>query len=935
MKSKILLVFWLGVFMFSLVSSAVWEESLNTDLEGYWSFNETSGNAYDISGNGDTMVELGTVPSNLDGIINNSRGKFENGNSFKNTNVMNFDYSQSFTLSSWIYYTGAHTVSQRPMGTGTGTGGTFLSIWLIDTSGTFKFEAGKAGSGYSLIVEGGELPINQWSHVITTYDGSSHVGELFINNVSKGTDTNTDSGTTISTQLSLGSCFEQEELEDSYMDETILWSRVLTDEEIENYYNSGDPPFFQELEGDITIDYITPPTPVNYYNTTNPNFTIQVNVTSTNVTFSNITYSLRNVNGTHYNVTFTNETYSYNYTNIPEAHYHYDVEVCGISDITSNQVCAITETRNINHDVTPPLINITSPSGVFDYLEENFTLNLNWSVTDENLDSCWYVYDNTTTYLNCSSNSTQFNYTKDQNSLTFYSNDTFGNLNSEVVTWNYKVFENSRTYNTTTYETAYETYSINVTANSSLTAINLLFNGTSLAMTNQGSGIWSYARDLPSSTIGNNSINFSFTYAGSTIFANNLTTQTISPIQFGLCNATLTSNYLNISFKDEGNLSSISATIPTSTFEYYLGSGDETKTLTFINNTANPSYVFCASPNTTTFHIDPYVQYSNTDYPQRIWNPTVIDYTNSTTNQTLYLSGTSDGIYVTFQVINSGDQTISGVSVTAERTISGSSVLIGSGTTGDDGTVTFWLNPDFTHDFNFSKTGYTTYTTSFPPAQTSYTIILSGGSTTNNNYFQGIDYSINPMNTYLVNDTVYSFEFNLTSSFWDVSMYGFNLRLANGTTITGDSTSVEGTNLELNYNTTNQSIVYMDYYWTINGTTINATRIWVVQNTGNTDWSIANFFADLSAYMSSGLFGLDNFGLNLIIFIIIFVTSGIMSYKLGFTSPISVLAIIFSIVFFLDVVVDIIPTIRGIDNLLTYVIALILTVTIFTEVRRG
>ena len=402
---------------------------------------------------------------------------------------------------------------------------------------------------------------------------------------------------------------------------------------------------------------------------------------------------------------------------------------------------------------------------------------------------------------------------------------------------------------------------------------------------------------------------------------------------FGFCNASLVTKFLNITFKDETTNSFINASIPSSIFTYYRGSPIINKTFSFTNNTDNFEYDFCASPNIT-LSVIPFVQYKQgTAYPQRIWNPSAVDYTNQTTNQTLYLLGSSDGIYVTFQVINSADQVLSGVDVTATRSVNGIDTVVGTGTTGASGTVTYWLNPDYVHEFSFSKTGYTTYTYSDTPTQTSYTITLTGGSTVYNNYFQGISYTLLPKGS-LVNNTDYSFELNLSSSFWDVDSFGFNLRLANGTIAGSDSSVIIESPATLTYNTKNQSIIYMDYYWIIDGNYTNATKYWVIYNSGQTDWSIANFFTDLNSYLDEGIFGIDNFGRYLIVFIILFLTVGIMSYKFGFTSPLSITTLTFAIILFFEVVVDVIPPIRGIDNLLTYISALVLLIVIIGEVQR-
>jgi len=494
------------------------------------------------------------------------------------------------------------------------------------------------------------------------------------------------------------------------------------------------------------------------------------------------------------------------------------------------------------------------------------------------------------------------------------------------------LFENNRTSNLTSYETARETYQIDLTANSSLTAVTLDYNGTDYAATQSGN-IWSYSMDVPSTNIGNNSIDWKFTYGGNTINSNSTSYQDVSEIVFTLCNTTYTDDFLNITFKDEADLSSINASIPTSTFTYYLGSGTVTKEYDYINNTDNFNYLFCGTPSKT-FHVEPYIQYKrDSDYPQRIWNPSVLDYTSSLSTQVLYLLESVDGIYVTIQVDNSASQLISGVYINATREISGTDTIVAAGTTGSDGTVTFWLNPDFSHDFTLTKAGYTDYSTTFTPTQTSYTITLGDTAVTENSTIRGIDYSIIPTDSYLVNDTSYTFGFTLTSSYWDVDDYGFTLRLSNGTKIDGGNTGVEGTALTEIYNVNNQTIIYLDYYWYLNGIYSNGSRYWVVQNTELTGWSIANFFTDLDLYLDSGIYGLDDFGRSLIIFLILFVSVGIMSYKYGAKSPLAISSLIFGIIFFFDVVVGLIPTIRGITYLPTFLAFLVLTLAIFNEVR--
>jgi hypothetical protein len=69
-------------------------------------------------------------------------------------------------------------------------------------------------------------------------------------------------------------------------------------------------------------------------------------------------------------------------------------------------------------------------------------------------------------------------------------------------------------------------------------------------------------------------------------------------------------------------------------------------------------------------------------------------------------------LLVGIQVVDQNSNKVSGATVTASRYLSnGNYVTVSQISTGDDGGVTFWLNPDYSHRFTFVKTGYDNYTT--------------------------------------------------------------------------------------------------------------------------------------------------------------------------------------------------------------------------------
>ena len=598
----------------------------------------------------------------------------------------------------------------------------------------------------------------------------------------------------------------------------------------------------------------------------------------------------------------------------------------------------ILELWNNGSGITYTIITLNSP--IDNYKTLNATITFNCSVSSNvGLTNLSFYLDGVINETNSSGvNNADYIFTKTLSHAVY--NWTCGIVSSSnetrITTYRnltiLKVLENNRTFNATAYETAHERYSINLTANASLTAVDLFYNGTYFAMTKSGM-VWSYERDLPSSVLGVQVFSYRYTYAGEYINSTN-STQTVNATIFGLCNATITDDFLNISFKDESNSSSINASIPTSTFEYYLGDGDETKTYQLINNTGNTNYNFCATPNRT-LHIDPYVQYVSTSYPQRIWDPDVTNYNSNVTNQILYLLESTDGIYVTFQVTNPSNQVLSGVLVVITREIGGVEIEVGRGTTGTDGTITFWLNPDFVHTITTSRTGFTTLISTITPTQSTYTIILAGTSVQQiQDYSQGISISIlPPITAKLYNNTNYNFNITITTSYWSLDAFGIFLKLRNGTIInSGSSTSSTGGNVNIVQNTSNHTAIGIGYWYTVNGTNMTSDH-WIIIEVDDSGFSINTFINDLNSYIDSGLFGLDTFGKTLLIFIFLLITMGIMSYKYGFTSPMAVSFMAFLSVYLFDVVFGLLESpVDAIPNMYTWLIGLVTVVITIKEV---
>lgn len=508
--------------------------------------------------------------------------------------------------------------------------------------------------------------------------------------------------------------------------------------------------------------------------------------------------------------------------------------------------------------------------------------------------------------------------------------------------------QNSISYNTTAYETEDNFITLNITTNGTTPTAKLFYNGT-----NKGSAIvTAYGGNsfIINKTAnvnqgqGNTTFYFEINIGGNLI---NTTTyqQKIIPIYFAQCNTTLTIPYINFTFKDEENSTSIGTSIPYSYFEYYLGSNaSNNKTLTYVNNTENKNYTFCFSPQNKTVNINSYLQYTRANYYQRTYNPSVLQFSNKTNETILYSILQSSSNAVTFLVVNSVGDPISGVSVNVTRLIGSTLVLVGDGTTDAAGAVTFYLSPNSIYNYAFYKSGYDLYTTSNMPTSPPYTITLGGTSSssiiTKKDYSQGMQYWIRPSSYgYLENGTDYGFNFTLISSYYDVDSFGFYLKLPNGSILQSTSASSNGGVVNVNQNTGNFEKIIINAYWIVEGNYTNVTSYWVMYDPSGSSHSLSNFFSRLNNYTSSGLFGMDvgesgySFTLTLIIFVSMFFFVGIMTYKFGITNVGTISLIIFCLVAIVDLQMGLLPSpVNAIPHLPTMVIGFIAVVLIFKEV---
>jgi hypothetical protein len=597
--------------------------------------------------------------------------------------------------------------------------------------------------------------------------------------------------------------------------------------------NLGSSQIINFILGNITVIQSYPK---DNYNSTSLTNSFGCNVTSQGITISNAT--IRVYNESNY-LTFSN-------TNTSGAVYIYNISVANSfpRDGEYNWSCeargntnrlSITTNKTFHIDTTPPTILLYEPTNYKMYENNNSYLSLNYLVThladsSFNISNCWYTStlnggaESNHSFIPCNTNSSyNITTTGGEYLLRVYTNDTFNNINSTSV--NVTVVNSSfySAYNNPVYEYAIETLTQGTFQSNNISTIGTLnYNNVNYSSTKSGNN-FSKTLTIPATNV---YLNYSFywqmnySWNGVNLTTNTaLKNQSVWPRILGVCNDTYTAKTLNLTFRDETTLAVMNGTIDSMVIKYI----SDQKTFVYQNTSLNNlEYDFCLYPSflpniTATGPI----QYSFTGYPQRkttLFNVTLSN--SSITHYDLYLLGSTNGIYSSFQVVTPGTQVIPGAYVTVYRTIGVTNVLVADGFTDSAGMITFWLNPNFDHIVTVSAAGWNTQSVTVRPSQSVYTITMGGSSTTLQfvNLMQGITWSGYPRSGGLENTGVVNFTMYLnpgTNSY--VKNCTLILNYPNGTTINKtEGGSSSGCNIGMEINTTAMDKLYGQYLVNIN-----------------------------------------------------------------------------------------------------------------------
>lgn len=272
----------------------------------YWSLDNTdiSGSVcVDSQNNFNGTIDATVVDTGQIGIVFDSYNSTEldEGNcgvSFPDTNIL--DGNSDFTISLWVYPTNVGKATPQTMIAPGGAEGGATGIELASSSNKINAFAFIAGTKRTL-TSTTALSNNNWYHVIWTYSTADGF-ELFVNNVSQGSNGFTGAFTNGAGENCLLTDRNGNNELTGRLDEVALWSSVLPDSTISDIYAQG----LGGLRLDNTTQTLssvtlTFPTDTTHYNNNDWNKTIIIDTDyPANCDINNTGWSLSSDNTTRF-----------------------------------------------------------------------------------------------------------------------------------------------------------------------------------------------------------------------------------------------------------------------------------------------------------------------------------------------------------------------------------------------------------------------------------------------------------------------------------------------------------------------------------------------------------------------------------------------------------------------------------------------------------
>lgn len=494
----------------------------------------------------------------------------------------------------------------------TNTGGRYIIVkydggndgWLIQTD---SFE--KIAAGTPVIVSNLTYATDDnWTHIVLlrTTDGT----ELYINGVISAEGAGTVQNHLTTNAFGIGglcttaSCSSSQTYFEGEIDEVFVWNRTLGQDEINILYNNGQGVGFGDEQ---QINLISPVDGLGSISST-IEFIMNATVIGNNITnislYTNTSGTFSIVNTSIFGDTSNNETSNLTESSIPEGTFLWGGQACFL-----NGECIFSEeNRTFSVDTIVPILDVTSPTGDQGTFSSGENLSLEWTIIEDNPDTCFYDYAGSNTTVSCSLNATNLTVTSSTAlELTFHVNDTAGHSQSQTINWTYSFVELSVTFNENVTETSSQDFELNLTTGENILSItsNLIYDGSSYLSTascaNNNCSLKNKL-DIPLVTSPSEIKAFFWNFtifngSDSNTVVSSTSQQNVSRIYLEQCNATFPTEALNFTAYDEQNLSAISPYQFDGTFDIWVGTGAVVRNNSFSQNVTEMT--LCLQPNVT------------------------------------------------------------------------------------------------------------------------------------------------------------------------------------------------------------------------------------------------------------------------------------------------------------------------------------------------
>ena len=240
-----------------LNTTALFAQDLTNGLVSVWELDEVDGEvAVESFGHNDCSIH-GAQP-NQQGIVGKSY-YFDGADYLKSSRNVGFSGNSPRSVSAWAKRT-AENSDKFILYSGTWSSDNKYTFWYYSS---LRVDFHGTSHNTSFV-----MPINEWVHIVATYDGS--ISRAYINGVPASTPSYTKVINTLNTPMEIGGEESRGRNWTGYIDQVAVWNRVLTESEISQLYNSGNGLPYTEWSGTTQLSggTISPDTLTIDYNET-------------------------------------------------------------------------------------------------------------------------------------------------------------------------------------------------------------------------------------------------------------------------------------------------------------------------------------------------------------------------------------------------------------------------------------------------------------------------------------------------------------------------------------------------------------------------------------------------------------------------------------------------------------------------------------------